>query len=156
MKTHQQQKLLYLFNDITCYFCSCFSLYCSNSLSYWYVFKMEWSLMTLLEAFNKTTIKPESHKTSHWMSQNFQKHYSCIFLCINCKESPKDLWHFDRVSAYFSDASQNFPMHKISLASFWIGWLMYKEQIKVIIRQADPYDKTGDGRGCKIWLHQNI
>ena len=31
---------------------------------------------------------------------------------------------------------------------------MYKEQIKVIIRQADPYDKTGDatkgGRGCKI------
>ena len=31
---------------------------------------------------------------------------------------------------------------------------MYKEQIKVIIRQADPYDKTGDaikgGSGCKI------
>ena len=31
---------------------------------------------------------------------------------------------------------------------------MYLEQNKVIIRQADPYDKTGDatkgGRGCKI------
>ena len=31
---------------------------------------------------------------------------------------------------------------------------MYFERIKVIIRQADPYDKTGDatkgGRGCKI------
>ena len=31
---------------------------------------------------------------------------------------------------------------------------MYKKRIKVIIRQADPYDKTGDatkgGRGCKI------
>ena len=31
---------------------------------------------------------------------------------------------------------------------------MYLEQIKVIIRQADPYDKTGDttkgGRRCKI------
>ena len=31
---------------------------------------------------------------------------------------------------------------------------MYKEQTKVIIRQADPYNKTGDatkgGRGCKI------
>ena len=53
----------------------------------------------------------------------------------------KDLWHFDRVSAYFSDASQNVPMHKISLVSFWIGRLMYKERIKVIIRQADPYDK---------------
>ena len=72
----------------------------------------------------------------------------------------KDLWHFDRVSAYFSDASQNFPMHNISLVFFWIGRLMYKERIKVIIRQADPYIKTGDatkgGRGCKIWLHQNI
>ena len=37
---------------------------------------------------------------------------------------------------------------------------MHKERIKVIIRQADPYNKTGDaikgGRGCKIWLHQNI
>ena len=35
---------------------------------------------------------------------------------------------------------------------------MYKERIKVIIREADPYYKTGDatkgGRGCKIWLHQ--
>ena len=30
----------------------------------------------------------------------------------------KDLCHFDRVSAYFSDASQNFPMHKISLVFF--------------------------------------
>ena len=72
----------------------------------------------------------------------------------------KDLWHFDRVSAYFSDASQNFPMHKISLVSFWIGNLMYKEQIKVMIRQADPCDKTGNtnkgGRGCKIWHQQNI
>ena len=37
----------------------------------------------------------------------------------------KDLWHFDRVSAYFSDASQIFPMHKISLVFFWIGRLMY-------------------------------
>ena len=37
----------------------------------------------------------------------------------------KDLWHFDRVSAYFSDASQNFPMHMISLVSFLIGRLMY-------------------------------
>ena len=31
---------------------------------------------------------------------------------------------------------------------------MYQERIKVLIRQADPYDKTGDatkgGRGCKI------
>ena len=37
---------------------------------------------------------------------------------------------------------------------------MYKEQIKVIIRQADLYNKTGDatkgGWGWKIWLHQNI
>ena len=37
---------------------------------------------------------------------------------------------------------------------------MYWERIKVIIRQTDPYDKTGDatkgGRGCKIGLHQNI
>ena len=72
----------------------------------------------------------------------------------------KDLWHFDRVSAYFSDAAQNFPMHKRSLVSFWIGRLMYYERIKVIIRQADLYNKTGDatkgGRGCTIWLHQNI
>ena len=34
---------------------------------------------------------------------------------------------------------------------------MYKERIKVIIRQVDPYEKTGDatigGRGCKIRLH---
>ena len=30
----------------------------------------------------------------------------------------KDLWHFDMVSAYSSDASQNFPMHNISLVSF--------------------------------------
>ena len=49
---------------------------------------------------------------------------------------------------------------KISLVSFWIGRLIYKEWIKAIISQADPYDKTGDaiklGRGCKIWLHQNI
>ena len=68
----------------------------------------------------------------------------------------KDLWHFDRVSAYFSDTSQNFQMHKISLVSFWIERLMYKEWIKVIIRQADSYDKKGDstkgGRVCKIWL----
>ena len=72
----------------------------------------------------------------------------------------KDLWHFDRLSAYFSDASQNFPMYKISLVFFWIGSLMYKERIKVIIRHADPYNKIGNatkrGRGCKIWLHQNI
>ena len=31
---------------------------------------------------------------------------------------------------------------------------MYKERIKVIIKQADPYDEKGDstkgGRGCKI------
>ena len=31
---------------------------------------------------------------------------------------------------------------------------MYKERIKVIIRHADPYNKTGNatkgGRGCKI------
>ena len=37
----------------------------------------------------------------------------------------KDLWHFDRVSAYFSDASQIFPIHKISLVFFWIWHLMY-------------------------------
>ena len=37
----------------------------------------------------------------------------------------KDLWHFDRVSAYFSDASQIFPMNKISLVFFWIGHMMY-------------------------------
>ena len=34
---------------------------------------------------------------------------------------------------------------------------MYWERNKVIIRQADPYDKTGDatkgGRGCIISLH---
>ena len=67
---------------------------------------------------------------------------------------PNELWHFDRISAYFSDASQNFPMHKISPVSFWIGRLVYLEQIKVIIRQADPYDKTGNatkgGRACKF------
>ena len=72
----------------------------------------------------------------------------------------KDLWHFDRVSAYFSDASQNFLMHKISQVSFWIGLLMYKEQIKLLIRQADPNNKTGDatkgGGGCKFLIHQNI
>ena len=37
---------------------------------------------------------------------------------------------------------------------------MYKDRIKVLIRQVDPYDKTGDatkGVGvCKIWPHQNI
>ena len=37
---------------------------------------------------------------------------------------------------------------------------MYKDQIKIIIRQIDPFDKTGDttkgGRGCKIGPHQNI
>ena len=35
---------------------------------------------------------------------------------------------------------------------------MYKERIKVIIRQPDPYDKTGDAikgaRGCKILTSQ--
>ena len=41
------------------------------------------------------------------------------------RKENKDLWHFDRVSAYFSDASQIFPMHKISLVFFWIGRLMY-------------------------------
>ena len=46
--------------------------------------------------------------------------------CIN-----KDLWHFDRVSAYFSDAFQNFPMHKISLVSFWIGRLVYCKRIRL-------------------------
>ena len=35
-------------------------------------------------------------------------------------------------------------MHNISLVFFWIGRLMYKEQIKVLIRQADPYNKTGE------------
>ena len=39
--------------------------------------------------------------------------------------SDKALWRFDRVYAYFSDASQNFPMHKISLVTFWMGCLMY-------------------------------
>ena len=37
---------------------------------------------------------------------------------------------------------------------------MYYERVKVKLRQADPYDKTGDatkgGRGCKIRLYQNI
>ena len=90
----------------------------------------------------------------------------------------KDLWHFNRVSAYFSDASQNFPMHKISLVSFWIGRLMYSERIKVIIRQTpttkqEMLPKKGVGvakfdsktfrnqlfsrvKGCHIintWLH---
>ena len=37
----------------------------------------------------------------------------CIFF-----QKPKDLWHFDRVSAYFSDAFQNCPMHKISPGIF--------------------------------------
>ena len=71
----------------------------------------------------------------------------------------KDLWHFDRVSAYFSDASQTFQTHKISLVSFWMWRLLYKERIKDIIRQAGPYNTSEDatigGRGCKIWLHQN-
>ena len=73
------------------------------------------------------------------------------------------LWQdysIDRVSAYFSDASQNVRMYKISLVSFWIECLMYWERTKVIVRQADPYNKTGDttkgGRGCKIWLHQTF
>ena len=35
-------------------------------------------------------------------------------------------------------------MHKISLVSFLIGRLVYQERIKVIIWQADPYDKTWD------------
>ena len=49
---------------------------------------------------------------------------------------------------------------KISLVSSWIRQLMYKKCIKFIIKQADPYDKTGDAMkgdcGCKIWLPQNI
>ena len=44
---------------------------------------------------------------------------------LKSQPTMKDLWHFDRVSAYFSDASQIFPMHKISLVFFWIGRLMY-------------------------------
>ena len=48
-----------------------------------------------------------------------------IFICCARTFPTKDLWHFDRVSAYFSDASQNFPVHKIWLISFWIGRLMY-------------------------------
>ena len=39
----------------------------------------------------------------------------------------KDLWRFDRVSAYFSDASQSFPKHKISLVTYWIGCLIRNE-----------------------------
>ena len=31
---------------------------------------------------------------------------------------PKDLWHFEREYAYFSDSSKNFPMHKVSLLFF--------------------------------------
>ena len=30
----------------------------------------------------------------------------------------KDLLHFDKVYVYFADASQNFPMYKISLVPF--------------------------------------
>ena len=41
----------------------------------------------VLEALNKTTVKTESHTTSHRMCQNFQKHYFHIFQCINCKDS---------------------------------------------------------------------
>ena len=36
-------------------------------------------MIPVLEAFNKQTIKTESHTTSHRMRQNFQKHYSRIF-----------------------------------------------------------------------------
>ena len=45
------------------------------------------------------------------------------------------------VPAYFSDASQNFPLPKIILVSYWKGRLMYKERIKVINSQGDPYEK---------------
>ena len=90
------------------------------------------------------------------LDQNFSK----SIICFQKVKVLKDLWHFGRVSAYFSDASQNFPMHKISLVLFWIGRLMYQERINVIIRQAGHYNQTGDatkgGRGYKIWLHQNI
>ena len=30
---------------------------------------------------------------------------------------------------------------------------MYKERIKVIIRQADPYNKTGDANVLKIFFY---
>ena len=36
-----------------------------------------------------------------------------VFSSLPLSYVTKDLGHFDRVSAYFSDASQNFPTHKI-------------------------------------------
>ena len=72
------------------------------------------------------------------------------FIDLHSILKDKDLWHFEGVSAYFSDFSQNVPMHKIWLISFWIGRLMYKDRIKVKIRQVDPYDKTGYHRGKEL------
>ena len=46
----------------------------------------------------------QHQQTVEWLPQfaKFRKHFMLKSNCI------KDLWHFDRVSAYFSDASQNF------------------------------------------------
>ena len=43
--------------------------------------------------------------------------------------------------AYFSNASQNFHIHKISLVYSGIRRLVYQGQIKFIIRPADPMTK---------------
>ena len=62
MKPHHLQKWLYLFNDIT-FFCNCVLLYCSNSGSYWYVFKTEWSLLTRagrIQQNNRQNRKPSN------------------------------------------------------------------------------------------------
>ena len=40
----------------------------------------------LLEAFNKTIVKTESHTMGHQMTRNFPKHFSRIFM------PPKELW----------------------------------------------------------------
>ena len=69
------------------------------------------------------------------------------------------MWHINsqRISETLIEYLPNFrcfpKLHKISLVAFWMSRLMYKERIKVILRQADPYDKTGNAtkgsRGCK-------
>ena len=94
----------------------------------------------------------KSLSTPHIILEDYPIHIDTMGM-----KGPLTLWW---VSAYFSDASQNFPMHKLSLVSFWIGRFMYKKRIKVIIRQADPYNKTGDaskgGRGRKIWPPKHL
>ena len=82
MKTHHLQKWLYLFNNIKFYFRNCVILYCSNSVSYKCTdgsLKRNDHWWHVLEAFNKTAVKTESHTTSHPMCQNFLKTLFSLF-----------------------------------------------------------------------------